>query len=177
MKLKTLEKICVSFICLVFGVTSTLPISVQAKTIEEINQEIQATQDALNKIKAELAKANQNLLNTQNQKNSTSSELNRVKASISEIEQTINVNNLQKEQLDGQIQLQELQKEEVQNQQNKQIVDSYISWKVDDSMNSVFANPKDVFKTVIYYEYIAKETEKQISDQSPPGPGGVRFPQ
>lgn len=164
MKLKTLEKICVSFICLVFGVTSTLPISVQAKTIEEINQEIQATQDALNKIKAELAKANQNLLNTQNQKNSTSSELNRVKASISEIEQTINVNNLQKEQLDGQIQLQELQKEEVQNQQNKQIVDSYISWKVDDSMNSVFANPKDVFKTVIYYEYIAKETEKQISD-------------
>ena len=162
MKRLALDKICIVFMCLLLWASSSLPFIVQARTIDEINQDIQKTQDELNKLKADLDAANKELANTQSQKNSTNSELNKVRTQIAEIDQTIRLNELKSNELASMIQLKQFEKEQTEKLQDNQIVNSYINWKIDDYTNSVFINSEDVFKNVIYYEFMTKETEKGI---------------
>lgn len=162
MKRLALDKICIVLFSLILWASSSLPFIVQARTIDEINQDIQKTQDELNKLKANLDAANKELANTQSQKNSTNSELNKVKTQIAEIDQTIRLNELKYSELASMIQLKQYEKEQTEKLQNNQIVDTYINWKIDDYTNSVFVNSEDVFKNVIYYEFMTKETEKGI---------------
>ena len=162
MKRLALDKICIVLFSLILWASSSLPFIVQARTIDEINQDIQKTQDELNKLKANLDAANKELANTQSQKNSTNSELNKVRTQIAEIDQTIRLNELKSSELAQMIQLKQFEKEQTEKLQDNQIVNTYINWKIDDYTNSVFVNSEDVFKNVIYYEFMTKETEKGI---------------
>lgn len=142
----------------------TMLFPVYARTIEEINSDIANTQAELSKIKADLEKANQELAVTQSQKNSKTSELNKVKNEIAIIQNNINLNMLQKAELDKSIFLKNLEKEEKEKLMDNQIVNTYITWKTDDFTNSIFINTRDVLKNVIYFEFLSKETEQGIKN-------------
>jgi SpoIID/LytB domain protein len=136
---------------------------VNARTIDEINADIKKSQDELNNLKAQMDQANKDLTATQSQKNSSSSEINKVKSQLAEVQNQYNVNVLKKQELENEIQLKELEKEQKQTQQDSQIVSTYISWKTDDATSTIL-QPGDVLKNIIYYEYLTEQTQQGIKD-------------
>lgn len=137
------------------------PIAVYAKTSDEINQEIIAKQKELEELAAKLKKAQDTLKASEANKNSTLSEIERVKAELTDVETQLEINELERQNLEQTISLKSLQKEEMQKVQDQEITQSYIIWKTNSTTTQIIGSD-DFLKTAVYQEYIAEESRRQI---------------
>lgn len=139
---------------------------VSARTIEEINADIKASQEEMQKIKEQLAKANSDLAAIQANKNKTGSEINKIKEQINELQISYDLAVLQKQQMEEEIKIKDLEKEEREKLLNKQLVVSYVDWKTNKATETMLNSSGDVLKSIMYYDFITAESSKGLKELS-----------
>jgi len=159
--IKPAQKLLISFV-IIFTLLAILhPVAVYARTAEEIEQEKSVKQKELDKLNTDLKKAEQTLKSNISKKSSSLSEIDRIKAELAEIESQLEVNKLTQSQLEQEISLKSLVKEDTERLQNIQVATSYISWKTQDD-TSIVLGGDDVIKNAIYYDFVTEESKNSI---------------
>ena len=123
------------------------PVSVKAKTVEEIQQEIAAQQAELDKINAQIDTLNKTLADNKAKQSSSNSQLGKLQGLIATSESQLNLYVLQLQQIDSDISIKSLQKDQIEKEQNVQVVNSYIDWK---TANGNVSLNEDLLKQVVY---------------------------
>lgn len=148
------------FILVTIAVSFFYPIIVvNAKTVEEIQQEIALQQAELEKLNAQMAELNKTLQENKAIQGSYNSEISKVRSIIVGYESQIALLELQSKQITEQINLATLQKEETEKRQDIETVDSYISWKTKKSSINL---DSDIVRQVIYFEASQNAVKGQI---------------
>jgi SpoIID/LytB domain protein len=158
---KTAQKFIISFVIIFTLLTIIHPVVVYARTAAEIEQEKIDKQKELDALNADLKKAEQTLKTNISRKSSSLSEIDRIKAELAEIESQLEVNKLTQAQLEQEIGIKSLEKEDTERMQNIQIATSYISWKTQDDTSLVLGGD-DVLKNAIYYDYVTEVSKNSI---------------
>ena len=159
--IKPAQKFLASFVIIFTLLAIMYPVVVYARTADEIEQEKAAKQKELDTLNADLKKAEQTLKSNISRKSSSLSEIDRIKAELAEIESQLEVNKLTQAQLEKEIGLKTLEKEDTERLQNIQIATSYISWKTQDDTSLVLGGA-DVLKNAIYYDYVTEVSKNSI---------------
>lgn len=158
---KTAQKFIISFVIIFTLLTIIHPVVVYARTAAEIEQEKIEKQKELDALNADLKNAEQALKLNISRKSSSLSEIDRIKAELAEIESQLEVNKLTQAQLEQEIGIKSLEKEDTERMQNIQIATSYISWKTQDDTSLVLGGD-DVLKNAIYYDYVTEVSKNSI---------------
>lgn len=135
---------------------------VSARTAEEIQNDINEQQKQLDDLNKQLAQANKDRDSSKSKVASSQSEISKVKSTLEEIDAQLKVNELEKQQLEQQIALSDLQKAQKEKEQDKQIFETYLNWKTDDFSKKIFSTDEDVLKSVVYLEFMADTSENSI---------------
>lgn len=136
-------------------------IPVQARTVEEIEEEIAKRKKELGQLDVELDKVEAQIADSVSRKNADLSEISKLEDDLVIIESEIKLNELKKKKLEQQIDLKSVEKEGREEDQNTQIQESYMSWKVQDPATLVLQG-SDVFKQAVYYEVLTQKTRASI---------------
>jgi SpoIID/LytB domain protein len=123
------------------------PAPVAAKTLEEINQEIAQKQAELNKINADMAKINAEIAANKSQQNSIKSEVAQLMSTIAGYDYQLQLLDLQGKQIIESINIKNLERTQIEEQQNSQLIDSYLGWKT--SAGNIKPD-SDIVKQAIY---------------------------
>ncbi len=159
--IKPAQKLLTSFVIIFTLLAIMHPVVLYARTADEITQEKTEKQKELDALNADLKKAEQTLKSNIYKKSSSLNEIDRIKAELAEIESQLEVNKLTQAQLEKEIGLKSLEKEETERLQDIQIATSYISWKTQDDTTLVLGG-NDVLKNAIYYDYVTEVSKNSI---------------
>lgn len=159
--IKPAQKFLISFVIIFTLLAIMHPVVLYARTADEITQEKTEKQKELDALNADLKKAEQTLKSNISKKSSSLNEIDRIKAELAEIESQLEVNKLTQAQLEKEISLKSLEKEDTERLQNIQIATSYISWKTQDDTTLVLGGD-DVLKNAIYYDYVTEVSKNSI---------------
>jgi len=146
------------FLCLILILINLFPLPVFARTVDEINADLEKTQQEMEKIKTDLEKISQELKDKQTTKQGLKSEISKVQNELEIIEKSYDLLTLQKKELENEMLAKALEKEEKEKLQDEQVVYSYITWKTENVMDSVVVGSGDIVKNLLYYEFLTKET-------------------
>jgi len=135
------------------------PNIVFAKTVEEIQAEIEQKQAELAKINEEMNAVNKTLQENKAVQGGYNSEISKVRSKIASLESELSLLDLQSRQITEEINLAQLQKDEAEKRQDNQIIDSYIIWK---TAKGTLKVDSDILKQAIYFEAYQNATEGQI---------------
>lgn len=155
-----MRKILTIFLTIIL-LLATVMTPVSAKTAEELNNEIKQKQEELKKLEDQLKKAEDTLKSSISKKNSSLSEIEAIKLELTEVESQLEINAITKAKVEEQIKLKQLEKEDLESKQNKEITDAYIAWRTVDYA-SAFISGEDIVKTLVYQEYLAETSRQHI---------------
>jgi SpoIID/LytB domain protein len=133
--------------------------NVHALTLDEINAQIAKQQEELKKINADIALINKQLTDSKSQQNTSKSEISKVLNTISGLESQLQLLDLQSKQTAEEINIKNLQKNEVEKRQDVQIIDSYVTWKLE---HGVISGNTDLIKQTLYNEIYQETTKSEI---------------
>jgi len=102
------------------------PISTYAKTIEEIEKEIQQKQEELKKLENDLKNSEENIKKYENDKTGASSEIASLEIEIAQIEEEIKANELESQKLQSEIEILNLELEQNHLVVSDKLIDLYI---------------------------------------------------
>lgn len=160
MNTRILNKILSIFLVTsLFGLMLYFPTSVSAKTIEEINQEIAQKQAELNKINADMAKLNQDIAANKSQQSSIKSEVAQLMSEIAGYDYQLQLLDLRGKQIIESINIKNLEKSQIEEQQNSQLIDSYLGWKT--SAGNIKPDA-DIVKQAIYNDLYYQSLSSSI---------------
>lgn len=159
--IKPAQKLLFSFVIIFTLLAVIYPVVAYARTANEIEEEKATKQKELDALNADLKKAEQTLKSNIARKSSSLSEIDKIKAELAEIVSQLEVNKLTQAQLEQEIGIKSLEKEETERLQNIQIATSYISWKTQDETTLVLGG-NDVLKNAIYYDYVTEVSKNSI---------------
>lgn len=142
------------------GLISPLPAF--ARTLDEIQDEIDAKADELSKINSELEKAKSNLNSSTEKKNSVSGSLKSLDAEIKTIEDQLEYNKIRTNFLKESQELKALEKEKREEKQDKQITSAYVTWKATGDYTAAFFSSEDIVKTAAYFNVVTNNEEASI---------------
>lgn len=154
------------FVSILLIITNLFPFPILSRTIDEINADIEKNKQEMELINAELEKIKKELSENQSNKNSLNNEMAKVQNEINIIEKSYNLLSLQKKAIENELLSRNLEKEEKEKQQDYEVISSYISWKTDQTVNSVIINPENAIKNILYYDFINKQTVAGIKSLS-----------
>jgi SpoIID/LytB domain protein len=153
MHVYTVKKFITIFMSFLFILVLMIPIPVQARSIEDIKNEIAEKNQELEKIQSELETAEDKLENIKNEQSSASNEVEKIKLEIQAIDETLIVNEKKLSQLEKQKNLAKLEQEEFANYQEEQVLTTYENWKSGSHLNAYFSG-QDMVKTSMYQHMI-----------------------
>lgn len=160
-KIKIINSLLV--VVLLFGMFPV--VSVSARTSEDVGKEIEEKEQELQEINKQLESAQESLDKTQSKKNSAVGIIAGLEAEISLLEENIAFNEIKIRVLEESKNIKELEKEQREVVQSKQIEESYISWKSeDDKFVSMMLNSENPVKTATYYDLIAMNGQAGIEE-------------
>lgn len=136
-------------------------ISTDARSIDEIEKEIQEREEELGKLDGELQQVEAELATSVSKKNEELSEIAALEKDLENVKKELEVNELRKKKLEKQIKLKSVEKEGREQDQNLQIQESYIAWKIKDG-SSLMLQGDDIFKQAVYYEVLTQKTKSSI---------------
>mgnify|MGYP000134844018 CR=1 FL=1 len=158
---KHAQKVLITFVIIFTLLTIIHPVVIYGRTADEITQEKTEKQKELDALNADLKKAEQTLKSNIAKKSSSLNEIDRIKAELAEIDSQLEVNKLTQAQLEKEIGLKSLEREDTERLQDIQIATSYISWKTQDDTALVLGG-SDVLKNAIYYDYVTEASKNSI---------------
>ncbi len=132
------KRLPVAFLVTIFTILAVVSpfASLRARTLSDIEDDINEQQDHLGSIEEQLAKANSELAALNSEIGQTQGEIPKLKAQIKKLEATIKSNTLQLEILEETSQLKILEKEEREAHQDIAVNHSYRNWKATNRINA-----------------------------------------
>jgi predicted nucleic acid-binding Zn-ribbon protein len=128
-----------------------LPLSVFARTLDEIEQDIQEKESTLDKFNKELTAAKEKLDSSNSRKENASGRLEELEAEISYIHDQLEYNKIKTKVIEDQKNIKELEKEQQETKFEKQLVNSYLFWQSEGKFSyTAFLNTSDPVKTGTY---------------------------
>lgn len=109
--------------------TLVFPVHIAARSLDEIQQEIDAQNQSLSDVQKQLLQAEKNLKNIEGSINSAQGEIPRLEAEIKQIQAQIELNKLQIQQSTETQKLKELEQEDRETRQVKAIKSAYQTWR------------------------------------------------
>lgn len=119
-------------------------VSLQARTQQEIQDEIDKQKQSLNGVESELAAAEKNLANMQSAMNGAQGEIPRLQAEIDQIVAEIEFNTLQIKLLEESKRLKGLEQEQREEQQDDAVSDAYMDWRTRSKFASFLTNNRSM---------------------------------
>lgn len=139
--------------------------SVSARSITDIQEEIDSQQQSLNELENEINGLKTDLSNQQAQLGSASSELENLQVEISSIQKEISINELELQLISDQIKLKQLEKSQKEISRNINLEIGYLDWRVQDvQAYSFLGKSKDLEKNREYDSFLIDEQQKQITE-------------
>jgi SpoIID/LytB domain protein len=126
-------------------------VMIEARGIDEIQQEKSQKETELSSTKSQLDQAQASLSDLKKKESSVNGELEKIELDIAKIDQELKLTQLQVQELDQDKSLKEVRKEELEKLQDIQVNVSYQSWKKGDRLQSFFGGA-DIVKTAVYNE-------------------------
>jgi len=155
---------CAYKLILVFLLLSfTLATPLMARDAEDIQQDLDNAQKELSALEKELNAKKSSLTSVTNQKKNAQSELNSVKAEIEEQEIQIEVVQLEISKLETDYEIQNLEKEQIEEQQEKQLTALYMNWKGSEDISSTLLSAEDPIKQNYYLEILAETDQEGLN--------------
>jgi SpoIID/LytB domain protein len=140
-----------------------LPLSVFARTLDEIEQDIQEKESTLDKFNKELTAAKEKLDSSNSRKENASGRLEELEAEISYIHDQLEYNKIKTKVIEDQKNIKELEKEQQETKFEKQLVNSYLFWQSEGKFSyTAFLNTSDPVKTGTYLNAIASEEQGSL---------------
>ncbi len=136
-------------------------IKIKAKSLDEIQREIEEKQKELEKIQSELEKKQSLLNNTSKSKRNTQSELNNVLSQIEQLKLEIEVNNLELSQMQINYDKKNLEKQEIEERQHKQLTALYMNWKGNSEFGAFLQ--EDPLKQKYYLEIVTESDQDGLN--------------
>jgi len=139
--------------------------SIYAKTSEELAEEIDQKEQELNNLTKELEDAEKLLEDASAKKTSSTNELDKIKLEMKELEAQEIVNELVQKQIEDNIYIKSLGKQEKEQKQNTEISSAYVSWKINPNFTTklfVGSAENGVVKTSMYHQIITEDTIGEI---------------
>lgn len=139
--------------------------SVSARSITDIQQDIDNQQQSLTSLEGEINALKSELINQEAQMRNASSELEKLQLEISAIQKEISINELELTFISDQIKLKELEKAQKEISRNINLEIGYLDWRVQDvGAYSFLGKSKDLEKNREYDAFIIALQQKQIAD-------------
>lgn len=137
--------------------------SVSARSIIEIQDEIEDQESVLDSLENEISSLENDLANNQSKLGSTNSELEQLQLEIESIQKEIEINELQLQLIQDQIALKELEKTQKELQRNISLEENYIDWRSRDVQAYRFLGKSEAIEKNREYEsFLIALQQKQI---------------
>lgn len=135
---------------------------VSARSLQDIQNDINSQQASLGQVNQQLADAQANLSAQQGNLDSAVGQIPTLQAQINELQAKIDYNNLQIQALQSQVKLMELQKEEGKKKQDRTVQSGYVAWRSQNDMGGYLPTDDSTSPMKLdayHYDVVQSETD------------------